>query len=49
MQADIAEFLEDSASGFGRLTAVRHAASLTTTPARWDRPSVPLGTDAAAW
>ena len=49
MQADIAEFLEDSASGLGRLTAVRHAASLTTTPAQWDRPSVPLGTDAAAW
>lgn len=41
--------LEDSASGFGRLTAVRHAARLSETPARWTRPSVPLGTHAPAW
>ena len=49
MQGDIAEFLEDSDSGFGRLTAVRHAACLAETPARWDRPAVPLGTHPAAW
>jgi crotonobetainyl-CoA:carnitine CoA-transferase CaiB-like acyl-CoA transferase len=48
-QADIADLLDETNSGFGRLTAVRHAARLAETPARWDRPSVPLGTDAAAW
>jgi crotonobetainyl-CoA:carnitine CoA-transferase CaiB-like acyl-CoA transferase len=48
-QEDVADLLEDTQSGFGRLTAVRHAARLAETPARWDRPSVPLGTDAPAW
>jgi crotonobetainyl-CoA:carnitine CoA-transferase CaiB-like acyl-CoA transferase len=41
--------LEDSASGFGRLTAVRHAAVMSETPPRWERPSVPLGTHAPEW
>jgi len=41
--------LEDSASGFGRLTAVRHAAVMTETPPRWARPSVPLGAHAPEW
>ena len=41
--------LEDSASGFGRLTAVRHAAHMEETPPRWVRPSVALGTHAPAW
>jgi crotonobetainyl-CoA:carnitine CoA-transferase CaiB-like acyl-CoA transferase len=44
-----ADLLEDTASGFGRLTAVRHSASLSLTPARWHHPSVPLGTDAPVW
>ncbi len=47
--ADVADVLEDSASGFGRLRGVRHAAVLSATPAHWDRPAVPLGTDQPAW
>src|SRR6185503_4792764 len=39
----VAEFMEASASGFGRLHAVRHTAQLSATPTRWDRPSVALG------
>jgi crotonobetainyl-CoA:carnitine CoA-transferase CaiB-like acyl-CoA transferase len=46
---DLQDRLYDSDSGFGRLTAVRHSAVMSETPARWDRPSVPLGTNAAAW
>lgn len=46
---DISEWLEISPSGFGNLTVVRHAASMSETPAHWDRPSVPLGTDAPEW
>jgi crotonobetainyl-CoA:carnitine CoA-transferase CaiB-like acyl-CoA transferase len=47
--ADVRDRLEESDSGFGRLTAVRHAATMAETPPRWARPSVPLGTHAAAW
>ena len=47
--ADIAGFLEETPSGFGRLTAVRHSAQMTATPPHWDRMSVPLGSDPAAW
>jgi crotonobetainyl-CoA:carnitine CoA-transferase CaiB-like acyl-CoA transferase len=46
---DVGAYLEDSASGFGRLTAVRHAAMMSDTPPRWERPTVPLGTNPAAW
>ena len=45
----IADLLERTPSGFGPLTAVRHAAQLSRTPARWDRPAVPLGTHPARW
>lgn len=45
----ISDLLETSDSGFGRMTAVRHAGLLAATPARWSRPAVPLGTHAAAW
>ena len=45
----VQDLLEHSDSGFGRLTAVTHAAQLSATPAYWARPSVPLGTDAASW
>jgi crotonobetainyl-CoA:carnitine CoA-transferase CaiB-like acyl-CoA transferase len=41
--------LEESDSGFGRLTAVRPAAVMSETPLRWTRPSVPLGTHPPAW
>ena len=47
--ADAARFLEDSDSGFGRMTAVRHSAELSGTPAHWTLPAVPLGTHPAAW
>jgi crotonobetainyl-CoA:carnitine CoA-transferase CaiB-like acyl-CoA transferase len=46
---EVSDYLENTPSGFGQLTAVRHAAQLAETPPRWTRPSVPLGTDAAEW
>ncbi len=48
-RADTAPFLQESDSGFGRLSCVRHAAVLSATPARWDRPSVPPGTHEPRW
>jgi crotonobetainyl-CoA:carnitine CoA-transferase CaiB-like acyl-CoA transferase len=46
----VADLLETTeAPSLGRLHAVRHAALLGETPARWDRPPVPLGTHQAAW
>jgi len=47
--AAAADRLETTPSGFGALTAVRHAAMLSETPAGWALPSVPLGSHAAAW
>jgi crotonobetainyl-CoA:carnitine CoA-transferase CaiB-like acyl-CoA transferase len=46
---DVRDYLEESDSGFGRLSAVRHPAALSETPPRWARPSVPLGTHAPVW
>jgi crotonobetainyl-CoA:carnitine CoA-transferase CaiB-like acyl-CoA transferase len=46
---DVQDRLYDSASGFGRLTAVRHSAVLSETPPQWVRPSVPLGTHEPKW
>ena len=46
---EVRDRLEDSASGFGRLTAVRPAAVMSETPPRWARPSVPLGRHAPEW
>ena len=43
------QFLETGPSGHGALTAVRHAGLLTRTPARWDRPAMPLGAQPAQW
>jgi crotonobetainyl-CoA:carnitine CoA-transferase CaiB-like acyl-CoA transferase len=48
-QDEVADLLETQPSGFGALTAVRHAAQISTTPTRWARPSVPLGTHPAEW
>ena len=45
----IPPFVEDMPSGFGILSAVRHAAVLSTTPAHWARPAVPLGSDRPHW
>ncbi len=47
--SDLSPWQETSDSGFGRLCAIRHSARLSTTPARWDRPSFPPGTDPPAW
>jgi len=46
---EVRDCLEESDSGFGRLSAVRHAATLSETPPRWARPSVPLGTHPPVW
>jgi hypothetical protein len=46
---DVVDLLEDSVSPFGLMRAVRHAAQLSATPARWTRPSVPLGTHPPVW
>jgi crotonobetainyl-CoA:carnitine CoA-transferase CaiB-like acyl-CoA transferase len=47
--AVVRDRLDETDSGFGRLTAVRHAATMSETPPRWARPSVPLGAHAAEW
>jgi hypothetical protein len=46
---DVADLIEETPSGFGRLRAIRHAAQLSDTPARWALPAVPLGTDTPTW
>jgi crotonobetainyl-CoA:carnitine CoA-transferase CaiB-like acyl-CoA transferase len=46
---DVGDRLYETASGFGKLTAVRHAAVLSETPTCWERPSVPVGTHAPKW
>jgi crotonobetainyl-CoA:carnitine CoA-transferase CaiB-like acyl-CoA transferase len=46
---DIGDYLEESPSGFGRLTAVRHSATMSETTPRWERSTVPLGTNAPVW
>lgn len=43
------DLLETTPSGFGRMTAVRHAARMSETPPLWARPAVPLGTDPPEW
>ena len=42
-------FLEQSPSGFGALQGVRHAAVMSSTPAFWQRPAVPLGSSPPVW
>ncbi len=49
MADDIQDLMEQSPSGFGKLTAVRHAAQLAVTPTFWARPAVPLGSHPPAW
>jgi crotonobetainyl-CoA:carnitine CoA-transferase CaiB-like acyl-CoA transferase len=44
-----AAFIESMPSGFGMLKAVRHSALLSTTPAQWSRPAMPLGSHPARW
>lgn len=47
--AELGDLLETTDSGFGRLTALRHAGQLAETPPHWALPAVPLGTHEAAW
>jgi hypothetical protein len=49
IRAHIADLLEDAESGFGRLSVIRHAAQMSQTPARWERPAMPLGSHPPAW
>ncbi len=46
---DVRDRLDEGPSGFGTLTSVRHAAAMSETPPRWERPSVPLGTHPPVW
>lgn len=45
----ILPFIEQSASGFGALRGVRHAAVMSATPAFWRRPAMPLGSHETMW
>ncbi|WP_033465396.1 CoA transferase [Bordetella bronchiseptica] len=45
----IEELLYAEESGFGELTAVRHAAQFSLTPARWTRPAMPPGSHPTVW
>jgi crotonobetainyl-CoA:carnitine CoA-transferase CaiB-like acyl-CoA transferase len=46
---DIEPYMETSQSGFGELSAVRHSAQLSRTPAAWTRPSMPPGSHQPIW
>ncbi len=46
---DVAPHVETSASGYGELAALRHAAQLSRTPATWPRPSMPPGSHPPIW
>jgi crotonobetainyl-CoA:carnitine CoA-transferase CaiB-like acyl-CoA transferase len=46
---DFTPYLETTDSGFGRLSALRHAAQLSATPTAWERPSMPPGSHPLAW
>lgn len=46
---DVSDLLQESDSGFGRLSAVHHSAQMSETPPRWARPTVRLGTHPPEW
>jgi crotonobetainyl-CoA:carnitine CoA-transferase CaiB-like acyl-CoA transferase len=46
---DVQAYLEETPSDFGPLVAVRHAAQLDATAARWERQARQLGADKAEW
>jgi crotonobetainyl-CoA:carnitine CoA-transferase CaiB-like acyl-CoA transferase len=46
---DVRDRMEETASGFGHLSSVRHSAVMSETPPHWARPSMPLGSHAAEW
>lgn len=47
--ADLADLIEETGSGFGRLSALRHAGQIAGAPPFWARPAMPLGSAPAAW
>jgi len=47
--ADATPWMEESASGFGAMSALRHSAILSATPAHWALPAMPLGSHPPAW
>ena len=47
--AEFSDVMETSASGWGELTAIRHAAEFSRTPAGYARPSMPPGSHPLAW
>jgi hypothetical protein len=47
--AEIDGWRIDSPSGFGVIRQLRPPVQLSATPARWTRPTVPLGTHSPAW
>jgi crotonobetainyl-CoA:carnitine CoA-transferase CaiB-like acyl-CoA transferase len=49
VRPDVAPHVETTASGFGELAALRHAARLSRTPAAWPRPSMPPGSHPPVW
>jgi len=46
---EVRDLLEVTASGFGAMTAVRHAGNLSETAPRFARPAMPLGSHAPVW
>ena len=48
-RAAVQDLLMDLPSDFGAMSVMSHAGRLSDTPPHWDRPSVALGTHAAAW
>jgi crotonobetainyl-CoA:carnitine CoA-transferase CaiB-like acyl-CoA transferase len=46
---DVADLLDEIDTPLGRLTFARHAAVLSETPARWERPPTRLGAHAPLW
>lgn len=48
-RAAVQDLLVDLPSSFGAMSVMNHAGRLSETPPHWDRPSVALGTHAAAW
>ena len=45
----VRKYLQTLPSGFGPLSAVRHSAILSKTPAHWSRPAMPLGSHPPQW
>mgnify|MGYP000854746070 CR=1 FL=1 len=48
-RALVDQFSETVNSGYGRLTRLRPVIQMSETPACWERPTVPPGTDTLAW